>query len=155
MWGTRIAWSWKVDDRSMAAAILIIVALLLLGVELKFGTYGASAMVGAVLLSFGTISLMEHAGYRHPAFAISISVALGIITGFQGYLALRARKHQRLAGLEELIGVKGVSRTEISNRGTVVVRGEYWQATSREAIPAGALVSVERVEGLLLFVRES
>ena len=139
----------------MVASILIIAALLLLAVELKFGTYGASAMVGAALLSLGTIALMEQSGYQHPALAVSVSVALAIIAGFQGYLGLRARRHKRLAGLEELVGVKGVSRTEIRGRGMVFVRGEYWQATSREAIPAGALVSVEGVEGLLLFVREA
>ncbi len=139
----------------MVPALLIIVALLLLAIELKFGTYGASALVGATLLSFGSILLMDESGYRHPVFAVSVSVALAIIAGFQGYLGLRTRKSKRLAGLEELVGEKGVSRTEIKNRGTVFVRGEYWQATSREAIPPGALVSVERVEGLLLFVREA
>lgn len=114
----------------MVSAILIVVALMLLAAELKFGTYGASALIAAILLSVAMLTLMRRIGYFHPALAIAVPAALAIIAGFQGYLGLRARKNVRLAGLEELVGEKGVSRTEISKSGTVLVRGEYWQAQS-------------------------
>lgn len=139
----------------MVSAVLIVVALMLLATELKFGTYGASALIGAILLSVATIIVMRESGYFHPALAIAVPAALAIIAAFQGYLGLRARKNVRLAGLEELIGETGVSRTEIGKGGTVLVRGEYWQAKSQETIPAGTAIIVERVQGLLLSVRET
>jgi membrane-bound serine protease (ClpP class) len=139
----------------MLFSVLIILALLLLALEIKFGTYGASAILGAVLLALGLLGLMNAFHYRHPALPIAISVALAIIATFQGYLGFKTRKNVRLAGAEELIGKTAVARTEINTRGTVFVRGEYWQAASDHPIPAGTQVRIERVEDLVLHVNET
>jgi membrane-bound serine protease (ClpP class) len=139
----------------MLDATLIVIAILLLALEVKFGTYGAATVVAAVLLSIGLIGIMHDLNYWHPALPVAVSAALAIIASFQGYLGFRARKNKRLAGIEELIGKIGVSRTVIGKRGTVFVRGEYWQASSDNPIPAGVDVRIERVDGLLLYVKEA
>ncbi len=139
----------------MLFSALIIVALLLLALEIKFGTYGAAAILGAVLLSLGILGLMQGFHYWHPALPIALSIALAIIATFQGYLGFRVRKEKRLAGAEELLGQTAVTRTPVEKRGTVMIRGEYWQATSDHPIPAGADVRIQRVEGLLLHVKET
>ena len=139
----------------MLFSALIVIALLLLALEVKFGTYGASAILGAVLLSLGILGFMQGFHYWHPAFPIAFSAALALIASFQGYLGFKSRKEKRLAGSEELLGQTAVARTAVEKRGTVFVRGEYWQATSERPIPAGADVRIQRVEGLLLHVKET
>jgi len=110
-------------------------------------------VLGAVLLSIGVMGIMRDLHYWHPALPVALSAALAIIATFQGYLGFRSRKHVRLTGAAELVGLPAVTRTEVARRGTVFVRGEYWQATSETVIPAGVDVRVDSVEGLLLHVR--
>jgi membrane-bound serine protease (ClpP class) len=105
------------------------------------------------LLSIAAIGIMRDLNYWHPALPVAVSAALAIIASFQGYLGFRSRKHVRLTGSEELVGAIGVTRTEVGRRGTILVRGEYWQATSDNLIPAGVDVRIESVEGLLLHIK--
>ncbi|MEK6692125.1 MAG: NfeD family protein [Nitrospirota bacterium] len=50
--------------------------------------------------------------------------------------------------------MEGIARTEIYKDGTVFVHGELWKAWSDEPIKKGALIIVEKVEGLKLKVKE-
>ncbi len=142
-------------DLTWYGVSLIAIALLLLGVELKFGGYGVSGAIGSILLGVGAILLVRGPQGVPPAVAIAISLALCVISVFLGFLGLRARRAKQLTGIERLVGERGVTRTEIHTRGTVFVRGEYWQAESSIAIPAGRAVSIEAVHGLILYVREA
>ncbi len=143
------------DAPTWYGSLLILTAMLLLGVELKFGSHGASGVSGAILLSVGAIALFHGPHRINPALAIAVSIALCIIAVFLGYLGLRIRRSARLTGIQTLVGEKGVSRTEINSQGTVFVRGEYWQAKSEQSIPAGAPVFVERVQDFTLYVKEA
>jgi membrane-bound serine protease (ClpP class) len=60
-----------------------------------------------------------------------------------------------LMGIETLVGQTGVSSTPLDPAGTVMVNGEYWQARSNQAIPAGQAVRVERVDNMTIWVREA
>ena len=91
----------------------------------------------------------------NPALAAAVSIALCSIAIFLGYLALRARRSALLTGVDRLVGQVGVARTEISSQGTVLVRGEYWQARSNVPIPPGSRVSIERVQDMTLYVKEA
>lgn len=134
---------------------LILCALILLAVELKLSSHGASGVIGAILLATGAIRLIPGPHAIQPSLAIAVAVALAAITVFLGYLGLRARQSKLLTGTDSLIGEIGVSRTSIGSDGTVFVRGEYWQARSALPIPPGTRVSIERVEGLTLYVKEA
>ncbi len=145
---------WR-DEPTWYGSVLILLAILLLGAELKFGSHGASGVSGGVLLAVGAIALFQGPHRIHPALAIAVSIALCIIAIFLGYLGLRVRKSARLTGLSTLIGERGISRTEIHSQGTVFVRGELWQAKSQQSIPAGAPILVERVQDFTLYVKEA
>jgi len=128
---------------------LLLFALLFLAAEVKFGTYGISGVFGAVLLSSAAL-LWAHSAGLSPVLPVALSIALGLIAIFQGYLALRVRRQSRLAGLEELVGQLGTTRTEIAPQGLVFVRGEYWRAISSSPIPAGVSVRVEQARANLI-----
>lgn len=141
------------DSPTWYGLTLLVLAIILLTIELKYYTHMISGLAGTVLLGFGALALIQGPRRITPGVAIAISVAFGIITIFLGLLGMRARKSKQMTGVETLVGEIGVSRTEINPEGTVLVRGEYWRARSGEMIPAGQRVSIKRVEGnLILYV---
>ena len=143
------------DAPTWYGSVLILVAILLLGVELKFYSHGVSGIAGAILLFFGAAILLQGPRKISPILAVAVSCALCLIVAFLGYLGMRARKSEQLTGLQRLVGEFGVSRTDISEKGTVLVRGEYWQARSDHAIPSGQRVLIQRVQGIVLYVKEA
>lgn len=136
-------------------SLLILLGFVLLAAELKLGGHGISGASGAVLLLIGAVAVVRGPRRINPAVATAVSLALCAIAIFLGYLALRVRRSKLLTGVERLVGQVGEARTEISPRGTVLVRGEYWQARSNVPIPTGARVSVERVQDMTLDVKEA
>ncbi len=134
---------------------ILALAVVLLMIELKYYTHMISGIAGAVLFAFGAIVLLQGPRRVTPALAIAVSAAFGIITIFLGLLGMRARKMKHLTGAESLVGEVGLSRTDINPEGTVFVHGEYWRARSEKSIPAGQRVAIERVQDLLLYVKEA
>jgi membrane-bound serine protease (ClpP class) len=143
------------DSPSWYGVTLLGLAAILLMIELKYYTHMISGLAGTILLAFGAIILLQGPHRVAPGVAIGVSVAFGIITVFLGLLGIKARKTKHLTGTESLVGAVGVSRTDLSPEGTVFVHGEYWRARSDHTIPAGQRVSIERVQDLLLFVKEA
>ncbi len=113
------------------------------------GTFIAGAM-GAVLLCIGLWELTEN-----WAVAGGVSLALASIVFFLAVLGWRAQGRQVLTGTRDLVGETGTVCRAIEGHGTVFVRGEYWEARSESALPVGTRVAVERVQGLVLYVREA
>ena len=133
-------------------ALLLITAIALLWVELKYYTHMVSGLIGTILLAAGAVTLLPGPRSVNPVIAITISIAFGIITIFLGLLGMRARKNKPITGVQTLIGEIGVAQTEIDPDGTILVRGEYWRAHSGSSIAAGRQVCVRRVEDLKLYV---
>jgi membrane-bound serine protease (ClpP class) len=143
------------DTPTWYGAAILLIAVALLTIELKYYTHMLAGITGSVLLAVGAIVLLQGPRRINPALAVAAAMALGIIILFLGTLGMHAAKSARLTGIQTLIGESGVAQTALDPAGTVLVRGEYWQATSDHAIPAGRRVSVERVQNLLLYVKES
>lgn len=143
------------DSPTWYGLIILMLAVTLLFIELKYYTHMVSGIAGAILFALGAIVLLQGPNRVSPALAIAVAVAFGIIAVFLGSLAMKARATRHLSGKESLIGEIGVSRTEIAPEGTVFVHGEYWRARSDHAIPAGQRVSIQRVDELVLFVKEA
>jgi membrane-bound serine protease (ClpP class) len=148
------------DSPSRYGLTLIAAALLLLAIELKYYTHMISGLTGTMLLALGATAILQGPRQISPVLALAVSVALGLITIFLGFLGMRARKNKRIMGLESLVGEVGVARTEIHPAGayppgTVFVNGEYWQALSQAPIPPGQRVRVERVQDLIVYVKEA
>lgn len=143
------------DSPSWYGLTLLALAVLLLGIELKYYTHMISGAAGTVLLAFGALVLLQGPRRVSPTIAFAVSVAFGLITIFLGVLGMRARKSKQLTGMDALVGETGVSRTAIAPEGMVFVHGEYWKARSPDAIVAGERVRVDRVEDLMLVVRKA
>jgi membrane-bound serine protease (ClpP class) len=143
------------DSPTWYGLTLLVLAIILLTIELKYYTHMISGVAGTILLGFGALALIQGPRRITPGVAIAISVAFGIITIFLGLLGMRARKSKQMTGIETLVGEIGVSRTEINPEGTVFVRGEYWSARSRLPIAVGQRVTVQRVEDNLVVYVEA
>jgi membrane-bound serine protease (ClpP class) len=143
------------DSPSWYGLTLLALAVVLLGIELKYYTHLISGVAGTVLLGFGAMVLLQGPRRISPALAVAVSAAFGLITIFLGVLGMRARKGKQLTGMQTLVGETGVSRTVIDPEGMVFVHGEYWKARSPDAIAAGERVRVDRVEDLVLVVRKA
>jgi membrane-bound serine protease (ClpP class) len=70
-----------------------------------------------------------------------------------GTLVFRSQRTRPAGGAEGMVGAIGVARGRLSPAGTVLVRGEYWNAESEEAVDDGGRVEVTGVTGLRLRVR--
>jgi membrane-bound serine protease (ClpP class) len=145
---------WK-NTPTWYGSTLILLALVLLAMELVVSSHGISGIFGAILLAAGAISLIRGPRAINPVLAIAVAAAVCAIAIFLGVLGFKARRAAVVSGVETLVGQVGVSRTSIGSHGMVLVRGEYWQARSDSPIPAGTHVSVQRVDGLTLYVKEA
>ena len=134
---------------------ILALAVALLVIELKYYTHMISGIAGAILFAFGAIVLFRGPQRVTPALAIAVAIAFGVIIIFLGTLGMRAREAKHLTGAASLVGTFGVSRTDINPEGTVFVHGEYWRAHSDQMIAAGRRVTIERVENLMVYVKEA
>jgi membrane-bound serine protease (ClpP class) len=143
------------DSPSWYGLTLLVLAIILLTIELRYYTHMVSGIAGTILLAFGALVLIQGPRRISPGLAIAISAAFGIITVFLGLLGMRGRHRKQMTGIETLVGELGVSRTEINPEGTVFVRGEYWQARSAQPIAAGERVSIKGVQRDLILEVEA
>ncbi len=136
--------------------LLILLALALFVAEVKVASHGVLGAGGAVSLLLGSLMLIDS---PLPFLRVSprVIVPAVIVTGggflLLAGLAVRAQRARVRTGRDGLVGARGVARTDVSGVGTVLVRGEYWNARSDTAIEAGRPVEVVAVDGLTLVVR--
>jgi membrane-bound serine protease (ClpP class) len=136
-------------------------ALVLLGVALLIAeaflpTFGVLGVGGLIAFVLGSLFLFDAEGS-------GVQVARGLILGTAtalvlaamvvGTLVLRAQRRRPTTGREGMVGIVGVARERLDPEGTVVVRGEYWTATSDAPVEAGREIEVVAVDGLRLHVR--
>ena len=92
-------------------------------------------------------------------------VRLGIILGLAYlifkitalWVIMKAHRKKGTSGIERLIGVIAVAKTDINPKGIVYYMGEDWSAETHihgEVIKAGERVKVIGVEGLRLKVKK-
>ncbi|HCC68889.1 MAG TPA: serine protease [Nitrospiraceae bacterium] len=140
-----------------AGLLLIILALILFILEVKVISYGALTIGGIISMLLGSLMLFESPiPYLKPSLAVILPAIL-ITTLFFTLtvgLAIKAHRRKPVTGVEELMGMEGVAKTDIYEEGTVVVHGEIWKAWSEEVIQAGEKIVVERVNGLKLKVKK-
>lgn len=134
----------------MAAGLLIIGfgAIIL---ELKVPTHGVLAAGGIAALVLGSLFLVEGPPEMRIRLSTALGVALpfGLITGLLVTLVIRSRGRKAATGMSGMLDQQGVSITELTPAGKVLVHGEYWDAISTEAVPAGVPVRVLALSGPL------
>jgi membrane-bound serine protease (ClpP class) len=139
------------------AVLLLLAALLLLVLEMKFSSHGILAATGIASLIFGLATLVDAPIPElrvHTGTAIGAGLGFGVISFTLAWLALRARRNKVLLGPQAMIGRLAIARTPLNPTGQVEVRGELWQATLQGTthLPAGAAVLVKTIDGLMLLV---
>jgi membrane-bound serine protease (ClpP class) len=140
-----------------AGALLIVLAIVLFVLEIKVTSHGLLTVGGAVAMLFGSLMLID-SPFPFMRVSLSLIVPSVLFTAlfflFAVGMGVRAQRRRVTTGREGLIGLEGVARGPVgAERGSVFVRGEFWNAVSDEAIEDGTPVEVVRVDGLLLKVR--
>ena len=138
--------------------LLILAGLLLLVLELITPTFGGLAIAGIIALAIGSLVLI---GPDSPYGDIPLSVIVTMVfaTAFfflvAGRLGLKAQKRKKMTGYEELIGEEGEAMVDFEGgKGKVFIKGEIWNAISKDDIKKGERVLVEEVKGLTLYVKK-
>ncbi|MCP4428438.1 MAG: hypothetical protein GY803_28465, partial [Chloroflexi bacterium] len=141
---------------------LILVAFVLLGMEVKAPTHGALATTGTLTLIAGLLVLFNSPST--PDFiriSIPSAIAVAVITAaffiFILTFAVRAQKAQPLTGSQGMMGQSGTAREKFSAdgelyRGSIMLKGEIWQAEASQPIQFGDNVTVTQVQGMTLVV---
>jgi membrane-bound serine protease (ClpP class) len=142
-----------------AGAGLIALAIVLFVLEIKVTSHGLLTVGGVVAMIFGSLMLIDS---PFPFMRVSLAVVIPsvVFTAFFFLFAVgmgvRAQRRRVTTGHEGLVGLEGVARGAVgSEGGSVLVRGEFWNAVSDDEIADGARIEVVRVDGLRLHVRRA
>ena len=137
------------------AVALLLGALALLVLDVKFASHGVLALAGIVCLVFGLLTLVNGPIPElrvHLATALGAGIGFGLITLFLTIITVRARRNKVQTGSETMLGMIAIAQTPLVPAGQVMLRGELWQAQSTLPIAVGEKVRVKSRDGLLLTV---
>ncbi len=141
-----------------AGFLLILLAIILFIAEIKVPSYGLLTVGGVISMILGSLMLITT---DVPGLKISMYVILPTALLTAGFFVLvigmawRAHQKKPVTGIEALIGMGGIAKTEIRPRGTALLQGELWEAVSDEPIKEGESVIVQGLDGLKLLVKRS
>jgi membrane-bound serine protease (ClpP class) len=142
---------------NIAGVILILLAITLFVLEIKFVSYGLLTLGGIVSFVIGSMILFDSTlpGFSIPIGSIvtSLVVILAII-----FIILRAvvkaHGNRVVTGKEGLVGEKGTALTEVFSGGKVAIHGEIWNAKSDETVHKGDPVEVISSDGMILIIKK-
>jgi membrane-bound serine protease (ClpP class) len=140
-----------------AGVVLIAFGFALIVAEIFVTGFGILGIGGLIALALGGLILTGSgdSGFQVSRWlVIGLTAALGIFTlGFLGVL-VKSRRMPSHSGRESLVGQKGVTRSRLDPRGSVLVAGERWDATADDApIDDDTPIIVTGSEGLRLTVK--
>ncbi|WP_420630701.1 NfeD family protein [Candidatus Leptofilum sp.] len=140
---------------------LIILAFVLLALEVATPTNGALAVTGTITLIAGLLVLFNSGTPEFVRLSIPAAIAIAIGTAaffiFILTFAIRAQRRQPITGQQGMVGQIGTARDTFDEagslyRGTIMLKGEIWQATASQPIEFGNEVRVNQMEGMKLQV---
>ena len=163
----------------VVGGVLLALALYLVGqlgadlLSLLLALAGAALIVGEMVAGHGALAAsglalfalsLYFAGSGQPYYqsqgasyaAAGLAAVGAVAVAYVGYKVRQALKRRPLDYRSQLMGARGVAKTEIGpgRPGVVYVAGEEWTAVSDEAVERGAEVVVVEVEGLTLKVKK-
>jgi membrane-bound serine protease (ClpP class) len=147
--------AFQVLSVNYAGLALIALGVLLIVAESFVPSFGTLGLGGIVAFVFGSIMLLDNdvpgfdvAWQLVATMAIAGSlVLLGIVS-----FAVKARRRPVVSGREGLLLEHAEAVDAFDRHGLVRVRGELWNAVTRQPLQAGQRLRVVRVEGLTLEV---
>jgi membrane-bound serine protease (ClpP class) len=136
---------------------LIALSVVLFLLETQIASAGLLTTGGVVSLFVGSVMLIDS---PLPFMRVSLKVIIPSVVFTAAFfifavgLGLRAQRRKVSTGTGGITGEIGEARTEVHERGSVFVHGEFWNAWSEQKIEKGRRVEVVAVEGLKLKVKE-
>ena len=140
-----------------AGMLLILLAVILFIAEIKIVSHGILAVGAVIALVLGSLLLFPSS---EPGLGLSWWVILGTVAFTTFFFVvviakgIAAYRQKPITGKEGMLGERGIAVTDLAPEGKVLVRGEYWNATSSERIAKGKKVEVTAVEGLRVTVKK-
>ncbi len=141
-----------------AGVALILFSIILFIAEIKVISHGILTIGGIVSLVIGSLMLFQA---PDPALRLSwriMAPAVAIVSLFFVAviaIAVKAQLRRPLGGREGLRDVEGTAVTDVAGEGTVLIRGEYWNAVSDVPVLKGTKVRVTGVEHLKVRIEPS
>jgi membrane-bound serine protease (ClpP class) len=135
--------------------ILILLALVLFGLEVKIASHGVLAAGGIVAMVIGALILVNSPWPEariHLSTALGVTLPLAAITIILLRVAVAAKRRKEVAGEAAMIDSIGIAQTDLDPMGKVLVRGEIWDAHATTKIPRGSRIRVRKIAGLTLEV---
>jgi len=152
-------YSFQTLSANFAGVALILLGFVFFIAEIKVLSHGLLTLAGAAAMLLGGLMLFNQPSIGglsiNMAMLLSTIVGLIAVVAVVAYIALRAQMRKVVTGIESLKDKKGLAKTALTPKGTVLVEGELWQAESVSGnIPEGAHVDVTAVEGFKIRVRQ-
>jgi membrane-bound serine protease (ClpP class) len=137
--------------------IFIGLAFVLFVVDIKAPTHGVLTVGGIASLVAGALLLFNSPLYR---VSISVVVAVALVTGlffaFAVAKVVQASRRPPTTGRQGLIGKVARTRTRLNPRGTVIIKGELWDAEAiKGPIERDQAVQIVAVDGFRLRVEQA
>jgi len=138
-----------------AGLALMALSIILFILEIKVTSYGLLSIGGVISLLLGSLMLFESAD---PLMRVSWKVIIPTIIFtvlfffFSIGFAIKAQRRTPVTGTSGLVGLTGITRTDLEPEGQVLVHGEIWKAMSDQNIPKGSTVRVVDVKGMVIRV---
>ncbi len=134
---------------------LIILGIAFMVTEAFLPAFGAFGIGGVIAFVIGSVMLLDT---DIPGYGISWPLIMGMAATTATFilavatLAVKARKRPIVSGREDMTGQLGKVLKWSKNTGTVIIRGEIWQAQSAHALKAEQQIRVTKIKGLTLMV---
>jgi membrane-bound serine protease (ClpP class) len=140
-----------------AGLIFVALAFVLFIVDIKAPTHGALTAGGIASLVAGALILFNSPLYRLSiAAVVTVAAVTGLFFAFAVTKAFQAQRKPAVTGAEGLMGQPGRAKTPLDPQGTVLVKGELWDAIAADGpIAQGATVEILAVDGFVLQVGEA
>lgn len=138
---------------------LIIVAIILFVLEIKFQSYALLSIGGIICLFLGSMFLIDETPsidvlYISWSVLITSVVIISAFFIFLIFFGIKAQFGKQKTGIEALIGVRGIAMEKLSPEGRVRVNGEFWNAIAEEGdIAAKTEIEVVAVKQFKLTVK--
>ncbi len=145
---------------SWIGLLVMLVGMALLVLEIYVASFGVLFTLGVICLLVGGTMIfdvpeMSDLSLPFWTFLVPVVTGFAIVAGIVMIIVTRSIFGAQTAGVDELLGLIGETRTSLSPNGKVFIRGEYWSATADQEIASGEPVEVTAVEGMSLRVRRA
>jgi membrane-bound serine protease (ClpP class) len=122
---------------------------------------GLAFLIGILVTIAAFLFYAAISGTTYYGLAVQVEVTLAvtltvvaIIVVLIFYAGVKAQFRRVKTGKEALIGARGIVTSDLNPEGEVRVMGEFWEATTKDAIiVAGQPVEVISLEGMFLVVK--